>query len=280
MKLSKIITEIEQLDAEQLSENYEKFECVFKEFPKMVAAPIDFPLATYRIRVAEGIIDDLIPSSFSYKPERLKPGINRLNLSGESVFYGSIFPQTPIRELDIKPNTKFYLSKWTIDKNANLSLYRLFNPKELVQNKRAAATISYVNSIRNDNTTTLLSMISSKLTSNISSRNEYNFTALYASYLRRNRNFCVKDEDGNEVRLRIDGFIYKSVKSTNPDELNFAFFPDVIDKWAHLQYVLRGRLNDLGDTIKGFKGVYNGKEIQWSEVEKQYKFAEFVKQDM
>ena len=72
----------------------------------------------------------------------------------------------------------------------------------------------------------------------------------------------------------IDGFIYKSVKSTNPDELNLAFFPDVIDKWAHLQYVLRGRLNDLGDTITGFKGVYNGKEIQWSEVEKQYKFAE------
>ena len=178
MTLSKIITEIEQLDAEQLSENYENFECVFKEFPRMVAAPIDFPLATYRIRVAEGIIDDLIPSSFSYKPERLKPGINRLNLSGESVFYGSIFPQTPIRELDIKPNTEFYLSKWTIDKNANLSLYRLFNPKELAQNKRAAVTISYVNSIRNDNTTTLLSMISSKLTSNISSRNEYNFTAL------------------------------------------------------------------------------------------------------
>ena len=84
----------------------------------------------------------------------------------------------------------------------------------------------------------------------------------------------MKDEDGNEVRLRIDGFIYKSVKSTNPDELNLAFFPDVIDKWAHLQYVLRGRLNDLGDTITGFKGVYNGKEIQWSEVEKQYKFAE------
>ena len=53
MTLSKIITEIEQLDAEQLSENYEKFECVFKEFPRMVAAPIDFPLATYRIRVAE-----------------------------------------------------------------------------------------------------------------------------------------------------------------------------------------------------------------------------------
>ena len=52
------------------------------------------------------------------------------------------------------------------------------------------------------------------------------------------------------------------------------FFPDVIDKWAHLQYVLRGRLNDLGDTITGFKGVYNGKEIQWSEEEKQYKFAE------
>ena len=108
---------------------------------------------------------------------------------------GSIFPQIPIRELDIKPNTEFYLSKWTIDKNANLSLYRLFNPKELVQNDRAAATISYVNSIRNDNTT-LLSKISSKLTSNISSRNKYNFTALYASYLRRNRNFCVKDEDG------------------------------------------------------------------------------------
>lgn len=120
MTLSKIITEIEQLDAEQLSENYEKFECIFKEFPRMVTAPIDFPLTTYRIRVAKEFIDDLIPSSFSYKPERLKPGINRLNLSGESVFYGSIFPQTPIRELDIKPNTEFYLSKWTIDKNANL----------------------------------------------------------------------------------------------------------------------------------------------------------------
>lgn len=194
MTFSKIITEIEQLDAEQLSEIYEKYECVFKEIPRMVAAPIDFPSATYRIRVSKGFIDDLNPSSFSYKPERLKPGINRLNLSGESIFYGSIFPQTPIRELDIKPNTEFYLSKWTIDKNANLSLYRLFNPKELVKNDRAAATISYVNSIRNDNTTTLLSKISSKLTSNISSRNKYNFTALYASYLRRNRIFCVKDE--------------------------------------------------------------------------------------
>lgn len=274
MTLSEIITEIEQLDPKQLSENYEKFECLFKEFPRMVAAPIDFPLTTYRIRVAKGIIDDLTPSSFSYKPERLKPNINRLNLSRESVFYGSIFPQTPIRELGIKPNTEFYLSKWAIDKNAKLSLYRLFNPQELVQNKRAAATISYVNSIRHDNTTDLLSMISSKLTSNISSRNKYNFTALYASYLRRNRNLCAKDEDGNEVKLRIGGFIYKSVKSTNPNELNLALFTDVIDKWAHLEYVLRGKLNKLGDTITGFKGVYNGKEIQWSEVEKQYKFAE------
>jgi len=58
-------------------------------------------------------------------------------------------------------------------------------------------------------------MISSKLTSNISSRNEYNFTALYASYLRRNRNFCVKDEDGNEVRLRIDGFNHKNQEILN-----------------------------------------------------------------
>ncbi len=70
MTFSKIITEIEQLDAEQLSENYEKYECVFKEFPRMVAAPIDIPLATYRIRVSKGFIDDLNPSSFSYKPER------------------------------------------------------------------------------------------------------------------------------------------------------------------------------------------------------------------
>ena len=47
MTLSKIITEIEQLDAEQLSENYEKFECIFNEFTRLVAAPIEFSLASY-----------------------------------------------------------------------------------------------------------------------------------------------------------------------------------------------------------------------------------------
>ena len=129
------------------------------------------------------------------------------------------------------------MSKWTIDESARLSLYRFFTPQELIKNPKASAVISYVDSTRHDGTTILLSMISNKLTSNIENRNEYNFTALYASYLRRRRNLWVKDEDGNDIKMKFDGFIYKSVKSNNSDELNLAFFPDVIDKWANLDYV-------------------------------------------
>lgn len=114
-------------------------------------------------------------------------------------------------------------------------------------------------------------MISNKLTSNIENRNEYNFTALYASYLRRRRNLWVKDEDGNDIKMKFDGFIYKSVKSNNSDELNLAFFPDVIDKWANLDYVLKGTINDLYSTITAFKGVYNGKDILWSKTKEEYK---------
>ena len=102
MILNEIITEIEKLDNEQLSKNYEKYEHVFNNFPKMVAAPIYFPLFFYRIRIANGTIDEMSPFSFSYKPESLNPEMNRLNLSGESVFYASIYPHTAIRELCIK----------------------------------------------------------------------------------------------------------------------------------------------------------------------------------
>lgn len=270
MVLNEIITEIEELDNKQLLKNCNKYDKVFNEFPKMVVTPIDFPLFFYRIRIANGTIDEMSPSSFSYKPESLNPKMNRLNLDGESVFYGSIYPHTAIRELCIKPNSEFYLSKWSIDASARLSLYRLFTPQELIQNKKASAVISYVENTRYDGTTKLLSMISSKLTSNIENRNEYNFTALYASYLRRRRNLCVKDEDGNEIKLRFDGFIYKSVKSNNSDELNLAFFPDVIDKWAKLDYVLKGTINYLYNTITALKGVYNGNEIQWNKAKEEY----------
>ena len=271
MILNEIITEIEKLDNEQLSKNYEKYEHVFNNFPKMVAAPIYFPLFFYRIRIANGTIDEMSPFSFSYKPESLNPEMNRLNLSGESVFYASIYPHTAIRELCIQPNTEFYLSKWTIDESARLSLYRFFTPQELIKNPKASAVISYVDSTRHDGTTILLSMISNKLTSNIENRNEYNFTALYASYLRRRRNLWVKDEDGNDIKMKFDAFIYKSVKSNNSDELNLAFFPDVIDKWANLDYVLKGTINDLYSTITAFKGVYNGKDILWSKTKEEYK---------
>lgn len=270
-ELNVIIQKIQEIDEKIISEKYDEFEKFFRILPLIGAEPISFSIPVFRIRPVEDNVDVLNPSSFSYKPQALIPEMNRLNLKGESVFYGSIYPQSAIKECGIEPHEEFYLSKWIINKS-DLTLYRLFNQEELNSNEKASAIISYVDAVRNDDTTKLLSLISEKLTSMKEGTGKYNFTALYASYIRRNRIINnLKGEDGSKRNLIIDGFLYKSVKSDNPNELNIALFPDVIDNWGALDSVYKCSINESFDIITGYKGVYEGTEIKWNNSMFHYK---------
>ena len=248
-ELNDVIKRIDGYEENIISSKYDEYEKFFMHFPIIGAAPIDFSFPVFRVRPVEDNVDESSPSSFSYKPQKLIPAKSRLNLKGESVFYGSIYPQTAIKERGIKPNKEFYMSKWIINKR-DLTLYRLFNHEELTSNEKASAIINYVDSVRNDDTTKQLSLISEKLTSTINEANKYNFTALYASYVRRNRIFYkLKDEEGNKRNVSIDGFLYKSIKSDNPNELNIALFPDIIDNWGILDSVYKCSVNESIDII-------------------------------
>lgn len=270
-ELNDVIKRIDGYEENIISSKYDEYEKFFMHFPIIGAAPIDFSFPVFRVRPVEDNVDESSPSSFSYKPQKLIPAMSRLNLKGESVFYGSIYPQTAIKERGIKPNKEFYMSKWIINKR-DLTLYRLFNHEELTSNEKASAIINYVDSVRNDDTTKLLSLISEKLTSTINEANKYNFTALYASYVRRNRIFYkLKDEEGNKRNVSIYGFLYKSIKSDNPNELNIALFPDIIDNWGILDSVYKCSVNESFDIITGYKGVYDGTEIKWNNSKFHYR---------
>lgn len=270
-ELNDVINEIDGFNEGIISSKYDEYEKFFMHFPIIGAAPIDFSFPIFRVRPVEDNVDESSPSSFSYKPQKLIPAMSRLNLKGESVFYGSVYPQTAIKERGIKLHEEFYLSKWIINKSY-LTLYRLFNQEELTSNEKASAIISYVDAVRNDDTTKLLSLISEKLTSMKEGTGMYNFTALYASYIRRNRSMNkLKGEDGSKRNLKIDGFLYKSVKSDNPNELNIALFPDVIDKWGILDSVYKCSVNESFDIITGYKGVYDGTEIKWNNSKFHYR---------
>ena len=90
--------------------------------------------------------------------------------------------------------------------------------------------------------------------------------------MRRNRIFYkLKDEEGNKRNVSIDGFLYKSIKSDNPNELNIALFPDIIDNWGILDSVYKCSVNESFDIIIGYKGVYDVTEIKWNNSKFHYR---------
>lgn len=268
--LEKTIKQIEQIAPAQLNESYGVYEEVFRKLPSIGCSPLDFSLDFFRVRDVDSNVNEHLPSSFSYKPQSLNPKLNRLNLQGESVFYGAIYPYTAIKECGIKQEQEFYLSKWFIPEEAHLTMYRLFSEPELVTNEKAAKLLQYVNSRGYNDSTRLLSILAEKLTSEQDGMAKYNFTALYASFMRRNRFHELEDEDGNKVHFKADGFLYKSVKSNNPNEINLAIFPDVIDKWASLDFVIKGTINESYDKMLGVIGILNEDKIVWNNTIKPY----------
>ena len=121
-ELNDVIKRIDGYEENIISSKYDEYEKFFMHFPIIGTAPIDFSFPVFRVRPVEDNVDESSPSSFSYKPQKLIPAMSRLNLKGESVFYGSIYPQTAIKERGIKPNKEFYMSKWIINKR-DLTLY-------------------------------------------------------------------------------------------------------------------------------------------------------------
>ena len=124
--LEKTIKEIEQLTTTQLNERDGVYDKIFRKLPIIACEPIKESLHFFRVRIADRSVNEQIPSSFSYKPQSLNPKINRLNMQGESMFYGALFPYTAIKECGIGHNQEFYLSRWFIPKEAQLTMYRIF----------------------------------------------------------------------------------------------------------------------------------------------------------
>ena len=268
--LEKTIKEIEQLTTTQLNERDGVYDKIFRKLPIIACEPIEESLQFFRVRIADRSVNEQIPSSFSYKPQSLNPKINRLNMQGESMFYGALYPYTAIKECGIGQNQDFYLSRWFIPKEAQLTMYRIFSEQELVTNKKVAGLIQQVKSKGYNDSTKLLSILSEKLTSERKGIGKYNFTALYASYMRRNRFHKTQDDTGKKGRLRADGFLCKSVKRSNRDEINLAIFPEIIDKWASLDFVIKGTINESYDKMLGVIGILNEDKIVWNNTIKPY----------
>ena len=89
LQLEKTIKEIEQLTPTQLNEGYGVYDKIFRKLPIIACEPIEESLQFFRVRIADRSVNEQIPSSFSYKPQSLNPKINRLNMQGESMFYGA-----------------------------------------------------------------------------------------------------------------------------------------------------------------------------------------------
>ena len=225
----------------------------------------------YRSRLARDIKDweDLSsPQTFSYVPRALCnerfPSLQRANFTGQSVFYASLTPSINFREigLDVVAGDEVYMAKWKFLKGTTLAFSRII-PREDCSAYNYLREKFNVNEKSGDTAGDYFAKLAKIFMSTEKGSSKYLISALYANFV-FNFNPKVISNGGNIKPF--DGIIYPSTKVDDCNALNVAIRPESIDRYAILQFVVRGKVakdlrtieyTDIGFNHNGLIHWYN-----------------------
>jgi hypothetical protein len=105
----------------------------YATYPISLLEPNDNEIFLYRISDSYKGLNPNDVNCFSYRRPFNSVGLGRANISGKPVFYGSLDVVTAISEMKgkIKPNEKFYISRWRLKIDNLLKCVLMVNSKTL-----------------------------------------------------------------------------------------------------------------------------------------------------
>lgn len=241
----------------------------FKDKDVMLLLPVrlDSIKYVYRGRFVDDKKENIYcPQTFSYIPEivenkeKIKRG--RMNLSGQSLFYASVSPETNFKEirLDVTKGNIVYVGRWEIVDPKELRFFplikdaidRLSNQPYMSETKALLA--QFYNTMENPYEE--------------SDKNAYLVTAIIADKILKTK---IKDVNIPYVvsgEIYYDGIFYPSVQAKSDKEYNLALKPEVVDKYLRLNYVVKGIVNeDLHSITTSEIGYNHNGKIDWYRIE-------------
>lgn len=265
-KLDEYVRSSKIMDEKTFRRTYEKDQGTL---PFNVIQLAQIPVSLYRSRLERkvGSSEDLSsPQTFSYVPltstNEHFPNLQRANFSGQSIFYGSLSPTTNFREIssDVTAGEEIYMAKWNISPDANLMLNWVLPPKGTIINDN----IRHIFGLDEDMSEAFEAFfrkLGNIMMSTEEGKSKYLVSALYANFVYK---FRPKNlPDGSKIKP-FDGIVYPSTKVEDGSEWNIAIKPECIDKFATLQYVVRGTVaKDLRSVEFSDIGFCKNGEIHW-----------------
>lgn len=265
-KLDEYVRSSKIMDEKTFRRTYEKDQGTL---PFNVIQLAQIPVSLYRSRLERkvGSSEDLSsPQTFSYVPltstNEHFPNLQRANFSGQFIFYGSLSPTTNFREIssDVTAGEEIYMAKWNISPDANLMLNWVLPPKGTIINDN----IRHIFGLDEDMSEAFEAFfrkLGNIMMSTEEGKSKYLVSALYANFVYK---FRPKNlPDGSKIKP-FDGIVYPSTKVEDGSEWNIAIKPECIDKFATLQYVVRGTVaKDLRSVEFSDIGFCKNGEIHW-----------------
>lgn len=248
-----------------------KFKISDSNMPFAWQPPINESLNVYRSRSVKSFKEDRTnPASFSYYPlesaDETHPSLQRCNFSGQSVFYGSFSLITNFREIsDFEEDAEVYVSKWHIEANSNMNLYRIYPPEGVVLNNDYHGILKLENlSVLNSPCQKYLQYFGEIMMREGGENQKQNYlpTALVCSSI---FNFEYKGEPLFKDHVtEYHGIVYPSTKVNGGAEVNVALKPSFVDKHLTLECVAKVKIvHNLSFVLKEI-GFCDGGKIAWT----------------
>ncbi len=265
-KLDEYVHSAKTMDEKTFRCTYEKDQ---RALPISIIQLTHIPISLYRSRLERkvGCDEDLSsPQTFSYVPQTSTndhfPNLQRANFSGQSIFYGSLSPITNFREIseDVTAGEEVYMAKWNISPNANLMLSRVIPPEGTII-KDNLRKIFGLDEEESEAFEAFFKKLGKIIMSTEEGESKYLVSALYANFVYK---FQPSSHPDGDRMKPFDGIVYPSTKVKEGSEWNMAIKPECIDKFASLQYVVRGTVaKDLRSVDFSDIGFCKNGEIHW-----------------
>lgn len=265
-KLDEYVHAAKTMDEQTFRRTFEKD---FRALPFSIIRLSNIPISLYRSRLERKVREEedlSSPQTFSYVPlasvNEHFPNLQRANFSGQSVFYGSLSSITNFREIseDVTAGEEIYMAKWNISPDADLMLNRVLPPKGAFFKDNFRQLFGLDKEI-SDAFESFFQKLGNIMMSTEEGFSKYLVSALYANFVYK---FQPKLLPDGGIMKPFDGLLYPSTKMEDGSELNMAIKPECIDKYATLQYVVRGKVaKDLRSIDYSDIGFCKNGNIHW-----------------
>lgn len=218
------------------------------------------PFTIFRARKAKEVQNRSSMGEYSYPPPQYPPKNQRANLEGIPVFYGADSPITALAEildnnkLETAVGETYYISRWEINNQANLSFVTFLNNELAARNAYKGFAFSfdslketYAEVANDDQIEGLLELM--QFYGNLFVDDSKYLSSAYIAhnYLFRHKEEinAIPDSPGNPSI-----FLYPSIQAIGRD-INFAIDPDFVDKEMWLKYVCEVKITGFDTNSEG-----------------------------